>query len=447
MLEKITRWVNLFKAVGDNAVQFDPGTASLPWMAVRFLLQVGVNDVQVWGGMVSDLEVVARLVARYGRFETVHLGYGKEGERGLEEALTGLYAEVLVLLGEMVGYFSERTVVKVVKSVYRSANTGDEQMAKVRAREDELLKLASLGDSQVLRSMEGALVRVADQAAASARRLDEKMRVKLLRWLSAVPYSLHHETRVETRIEGSGKWLLGHPVFDEWATSSSSSLLLLHGIPGSGKSTLCSVVIDSLLATSSPSTAPFAYFYCADSQFESERSSPDEILRCILRQLAVDDGQNNEIRASASLLSTYECRAAEAKAKGQQLLKPRVGDCVESILDLASQDPLAIVIDAVDEIAECDRHRLLSALERIVAEAENVVKVLITSRNDGQVFALLPAARRIVVTQECAKEDMCAFVRRQLNDAVVQKRLLNGNIEAELQSELERKLLDGAGEM
>jgi hypothetical protein len=39
-LEKLVVWVNKFKEVGDAAVQYDPGHASLPWAVVRFILQV-----------------------------------------------------------------------------------------------------------------------------------------------------------------------------------------------------------------------------------------------------------------------------------------------------------------------------------------------------------------------------------------------------------------------
>jgi hypothetical protein len=38
---KIVKWVNLFKQVGDIAIQHDPGHAALPWAGVRFLLEVG----------------------------------------------------------------------------------------------------------------------------------------------------------------------------------------------------------------------------------------------------------------------------------------------------------------------------------------------------------------------------------------------------------------------
>ena len=46
LLEKIAKWIDYFKTIGDVAVQFDASNASLPWAAVRFLLQITVNDVQ-----------------------------------------------------------------------------------------------------------------------------------------------------------------------------------------------------------------------------------------------------------------------------------------------------------------------------------------------------------------------------------------------------------------
>lgn len=39
-LEKVVEWVNKFKEIGDNAVQYDPAHAALPWAGVRFFLQV-----------------------------------------------------------------------------------------------------------------------------------------------------------------------------------------------------------------------------------------------------------------------------------------------------------------------------------------------------------------------------------------------------------------------
>jgi hypothetical protein len=46
VLGKIVQWINVFKEVGDVAVQYDPAHAALPWALVRFLLQVCTRDVQ-----------------------------------------------------------------------------------------------------------------------------------------------------------------------------------------------------------------------------------------------------------------------------------------------------------------------------------------------------------------------------------------------------------------
>jgi hypothetical protein len=40
VFEKIVRWIDMFKQIGDAAVQYDPAHASLPWAGIRFLLQV-----------------------------------------------------------------------------------------------------------------------------------------------------------------------------------------------------------------------------------------------------------------------------------------------------------------------------------------------------------------------------------------------------------------------
>lgn len=40
LFNKIVKWIDVFKQVGDTAVQYDQVHAALPWAGVRFLLQV-----------------------------------------------------------------------------------------------------------------------------------------------------------------------------------------------------------------------------------------------------------------------------------------------------------------------------------------------------------------------------------------------------------------------
>jgi len=53
-----------------------------------------------------------------------------------------------------------------------------------------------------------------------------------------VPYLKHHKESKRQMLAGTGNWLLEDSTFRKWVDDSASSLLWLHGIPGSGKSKL-----------------------------------------------------------------------------------------------------------------------------------------------------------------------------------------------------------------
>jgi hypothetical protein len=40
VFDKIIKWIDKFKQVGDTVVQYDPVHIALPWAGIRFLLQV-----------------------------------------------------------------------------------------------------------------------------------------------------------------------------------------------------------------------------------------------------------------------------------------------------------------------------------------------------------------------------------------------------------------------
>ena len=61
---------------------------------------------------------------------------------------------------------------------------------------------------------------------------------EILLWMSPEPYIQHHEQTKQDVLSGTGQWLLSDPVFEMWKKESASSILWLHGIPGSGKSKL-----------------------------------------------------------------------------------------------------------------------------------------------------------------------------------------------------------------
>ncbi|KAF5655423.1 ankyrin protein [Fusarium sp. NRRL 25303] len=385
VLEKIAKWIDSFKAVGDAAVQFDASNASLPWAAVRLLLQVTVNDVQQYGTMVQDLEVVSRIIARYKEFENLHLGRDEHAQPALETALT---------------------------------------------------------DTSDLRFIQKTVLRLRDQINNNTKRVEEDDYIKMISWMSTSPFSIHHETISDSRTPNFGQWLLKHEAYKRWCESSSSSTFWIHGITGSGKTNLFSVIVDSLRATwaSQPESTPFAYFYCLKSESEPERSSADGILRSILRQLAITETQSD---VRDFFYSDFQRRSRSALLQGLDLPKLSRKECVDRIVQVANEDPITILVDGVEQVENESCDILFQCLSDIISRAENVVKVLITSRNSLDILSSLPTAKEIIVTADLVHDDMAQFITQKIDDT----KLISGRLSPDKRSCLTKELLEGAGEM
>ncbi|KAH9242491.1 hypothetical protein K456DRAFT_1716209 [Colletotrichum gloeosporioides 23] len=413
-MEKIVGWVQRFKETGDAAVQYDPAHAALPWAAFRFLLQTTVSEVQVFSAVAGDLEEVARNLTRYRIFERLHLrGPQSELQAEIERAFIHLYAEILRQLSYAVKFFSERTITRVLKSPFRTVK--EDRKKELQAREHDVNQLATLADTDILRNLNATFERISVQ---STKALSEDKFNEIVAWLSVAPYHSHHQFVAESRLAGVGQWLLNHDDYLQWLTSSSPSLCYLHGIPGSGKSTLCSVVVDSMLAQSgsNPSATPLGYFYCANPEFEKARRSYDDVLRTILFQLSINPSSKTTVKQF--LCSEYERQVARSPASKLDIMKLRTKDCVRLILELAEQDPIIIII-----------------------------MVFVTSRTSNRAAMIPTSAFQIQISPELARPDMKIFVKNQIDTAVKAKLLLGGQISLETREALENALLEGAGEM
>lgn len=162
VLEKIAGWLKTFKEMGNAAVQvrLDPTQSWLPWAAVRFLLQAMVSDVELFGAVVIDLEVVSRLITWSHHFERQYLQKTKgETESLLDEALIRLCADILAYLARIVQIFLKREIVRILADPFYIAN--NEQMQSILARSDQVLKIASLIDTESLILPETTVTRLA----------------------------------------------------------------------------------------------------------------------------------------------------------------------------------------------------------------------------------------------------------------------------------------------
>ncbi|KAF2831174.1 hypothetical protein CC86DRAFT_282665, partial [Ophiobolus disseminans] len=416
VMEKIVRWIDRFKATGDIAVGFDQTGASLPWAAVRFLLVCASSDVTAFGARLETIEFVTHLIAKYREFERLYLGNTSTIEDQLEAALVRLYAVILEALGNTIQALGKSTVHRLIKSPLWLA---DDHVPRMKEKEDELLKLAMMSDSEVIRSLQTMSLRLIGNAKSYDESLEHDQYRKILTWLSPTNSSAHHVSVSAHRIADTANWLLDHPQFQSWSNSSASGILLIRGLAGSGKTMLSSRVVDELLSQrrDHQSAAPFAFFYCSANPQEPDRAHPDNIIRNLLRQLAISLEPAPVVRQN--ILSEYKeykrrtILAPNGHTHQDHIERLEIEDCRRLIMDITDSDPVTLVVDAIDEISEDQRFRLLQFLNQVTEESANVVKILLTSRDDHQISSLLSRAQMIRISTNDNSADVRSFVASQ----------------------------------
>ena len=117
------------------------------------------------------------------------------------------------------------------------------------------------------------------------------------------------------------------------------------------------------------------------------------------------------------------------------------------ILNIAAEDSIIIVVDALDEADEAEREDLFRSLEKILQESQNVVKIFVFSRNDEDIVDALKHHSNINIEESMNGEDIRNFVEYKVQEAIEMKRLLRGRVSLSLQKDIIEIFLKGAQEM
>ena len=90
----------------------------------------------------------------------------------------------------------------------------------------------------ILQDLQRPIDRMGKEIQALHDGLTIAERGKMLQWISPIPYMQHHSQAKKDVLAGTGTWFLNDIELLGWLSSSSSSIMWLHGIAGSGKSKL-----------------------------------------------------------------------------------------------------------------------------------------------------------------------------------------------------------------
>ncbi len=214
---------------------------------------------------------------------------------------------------------------------------------------------------------------------------------QILDWLKLGHPSTNHDTARKKHEPTTGNWLIESLKFTTWATNTNASLGL-YGIPGAGKTILCSTVIEYIKTLCSPrSESRYAYFYFDFN--DPQKRTVVGMLRSLILQLCVCQSQLH--------FSVHELY----KECGDGNQQPTLQGLVKALLFLfTTSHRTYVVLDALDECSE--REELLNTISQIVQSSSGEVNIFVTSRNERDISEGLEGVIDVKINLEASTVDV-----------------------------------------
>ena len=253
-------------------------------------------------------------------------------------------------------------------------------------------------------------------------------------WLHAIDPHPRYAKIIDDRLSGTGAWLIDDRRFDGWKEGRDSRLWL-YGIPGCGKTVLCSTAVENVLEERSIATDKaigVAYFYFDFNNRDQQYY--DTMLRSLIFKLWVQKRED----ANAVDALYFACGSG-ASQPSSNMLKNAVKELVQSFVDTF------IILDALDECKE--RERLMPIIEEMAVWKISSLHMLVTSRKERDIedslSTILDDEQRICIQSALVEGDIRNYVRSRIRT----DRELKKWQKPEVQTEIETVLMEKAGGM
>ncbi|KAH9173945.1 hypothetical protein EDB89DRAFT_2228417 [Lactarius sanguifluus] len=253
-------------------------------------------------------------------------------------------------------------------------------------------------------------------AVACCKRLllltGNQIKLLLRAWLSPTDPSTNHIIARKAQHKGTAVWFFQGSIFIEW--KSTSSLLWMHGKPGSGKSVICSSVVQDIMTVCEIGLAIMAYFYF-DLKDLSKQTYRD-LLLSLVSQLSTRSSPCCDI-----LHRIYETHENGTRQPSDDILK----GSLKEMLRVPGQGPIFIILDALDECPDSSgipspRDEVLQFVKELVDLHLQGLHICATSRPEVDIRAVLdPLALHSVSLHDESgqKSDIADYVRNVVNSS------------------------------
>ncbi|KAI0269940.1 hypothetical protein BC834DRAFT_578380 [Gloeopeniophorella convolvens] len=197
-------------------------------------------------------------------------------------------------------------------------------------------------------------------------------------WLSPPDVSINHGFACSFHHARTGRWFLEGGAFTGW--KSEGSLLWIHGKPGSGKTILCSAIIEDLLHLRAMEEPTFmvAYFYC------SFQDSAKQTLRGLLSSTLIQLCSQSYICRDLVLGSYLKHDKGTKRPTDESLAQ-----CLSEVLVRSGSKSMFLILDALDECptsgTSSSRRQVLQFIREIVSSRYPGLRVCVTSRPEEDI--------------------------------------------------------------
>jgi hypothetical protein len=154
-------------------------------------------------------------------------------------------------------------------------------------------------------------------------------------------------------------------------------------------------------------------------------------LRTLLQQLV--QAQSDGDKLFKLVTEVYKDRLRKGQKSSPLTLKESL-DILVHLTDIYPQTTMCI--DALDEVDDTTRIRLLEALNYVMKHSKNLVKVFATTRMDPDIVLQFEFFPRIELQPDDNFVDIKNFVEMSVQQAIDDKRLLHGAVPLDLKEEV-----------
>ena len=253
---------------------------------------------------------------------------------------------------------------------------------------------------------------------------------KIRRWLSGPDPSLNYNRALQKRHGKTGSWLFGHGGFRDWKQDPGpSSVIWLYGIPGCGKTILCSTILEHVLQSYAQTANVAVLYFFFDFQ-DIDKQQHEGMIRSLLSQLCMH---------RASVPPVLETLYSSCMDGGRE---PTFGALLKTFHQMAATfEKTFLILDALDE---CEaRSELLENIEDMISWEDTNLRVCATSRREkdieDSILHLTNEKNRIYIQSTLVNGDIRVYVHYQL---ITNKKLQRLKNEPNVQMEIEDKLMD-----